>query len=230
MHQYTDASEEQLESLRCLWASRASLEVVGWLRQSEQFKSLATDDGEIYDRLLTIRSFLVPPSILIPQQIESCISGPVSLQRHIYEVLFADVVRWWAAAHNTGRDKNKYLRQRMYKDDFVELWQHFYHWFRNNQLAHYPGGEKSNDVPFLTPPPYGFALTEKELRQFRLLWTYSMLLALAGEERFEALREEAGDTRSFIETWQEDVWRFSLKSEEGRTPQTRPRRNGEVGA
>ena len=223
-HQHTDVSEERLESLRCLWASRASLEVIGWLRQSEQFKGIATDDGEIHERLRTVRSFLVLPSGLTPEQIESCISGPVSLQRHIYEVLFADVVRWWAVAHNTGRDKNKYLRQRMYKDDFVEPWQHFYHWFRNNQLAHYPGGEKSNDVPFLTPPPYGFALTEKEVKEFRLLWTYSMLLALAGEERFEALRLKAGDTKSFIEEWQEDVWRYSLEPEGG-TQQIRPWRH-----
>ena len=227
MHRYMDVSEERIESLRCLWASRASLEVVGWLRQSEQFKHLATDDGGIHDKLLTIRSFLVPPSGLTQQQIESCILGPVSLQRHIYEALFADVVRWWAAAHRTGQDRNKYLQERMYKDGFVGLWQHFYHWFRNNQLAHYPGGSKSNDVPFLTPPPYGFPLTGKELEQFRSLWTYSMLLTLAGEKCFEALRAEADDTMSFIEEWQEDVWRLSLESEVG-TPRTYPWRHEEA--
>ena len=222
-----DVSEKQLDSLRCLFASRASLEVIGWLRQNDQFKNLEIENGTINDKLLTIRSFLVPQSGPTPQQIESCILGPVSLQRHIYEVLFADVVRWWAAAHQTPQDRNKYLREKMYKDDFVELWKHFFHGFRHNQLAHYPGGERSNDVPFLTPPPYGFPLSEKELRQFRLLWTYSMLLALAGEKRFESLRGETGDTRSFIEEWQEDVWRFSLESEDG-TPQTLPWQHGEV--
>lgn len=137
------------------------------------------------------------------------------------------MVRWWAAAHRTPQDRNKYLQERMYKDDFVELWKHFFHGFRHNQLARYPGGERSNDVPFLTPPPYGFALTERELKQFRLLWTYSTLLASAGEKRFEALRGETGDTRSFIEEWQGDVWRFSLESEDG-TPQTLPWQRGEA--
>lgn len=69
-----DATEKQLDSLRCLWASRTSLEVIGWLRHSEQFKNLEIENGAVNDKLLTIRSFLVQPSVLTPQQIEYYIS------------------------------------------------------------------------------------------------------------------------------------------------------------
>ncbi len=75
----------------------------------------------------------------------------------------------------------------MYKGEFAALRDHFYHGFRNNQLAHFPGGSKSNDNPFLTPAPYGFFLSQKEYDDFRSLLTHSIKLAMLGAEKLEEL-------------------------------------------
>lgn len=73
----------------------------------------------------------------------------------------------------------------MYKGAFSTLRSHFYHGFRNNQLAHFPGGIKNNDNPLLTPYPYGFFLSRKEYGDFRSLLSHSIKLTMLGAEEFE---------------------------------------------
>ena len=107
------------------------------------------------------------------------------LAQHIYSVLFSDAVRWWAAAQRSRQDRNKYLRYKMYKGEFVALYDHFLHGFRNNQLAHFPGGEKSSDNPLLTPAPYGFFLSQKEINDFRALLAYSIKLIMFDDDLHE---------------------------------------------
>ena len=112
------------------------------------------------------------------------------LAQHIYGVLFADAVRWWAAAQRSRQDRNKYLRYKMYKGEFVALYDHFLHGFRNNQLAHFPGGTESNDNPLLTPAPYGFFLSRKEVDDFRALLAYSIKLIMFEGDLFEDAWDE----------------------------------------
>ena len=112
------------------------------------------------------------------------------LARHIYGVLFADAVRWWAAAQRSSQDRSKYLHYKMYRGEFVALYDHFLHGFRNNQLAHFPGGTESNDNPLLTPAPYGFFLSRKEVDDFRALLAYSIKLIMFEGDLFEDAWDE----------------------------------------
>lgn len=179
------------ESLRCLFASLASIKVIDWLLQSDHFKNMIANAEDIDERLANIRSFFVSGMGLTRKDVQNNMLPIWSvLVEHIYGVLFADAVRWWAAAHRTGRDENKYLRDAMYKGEFVAPFRHFYHDFRNNQLAHFPGGPKSNDNPFLTPAPYGFLLSQKEYDDFRSLLTHSIKLAMVSAEKLDELAVE----------------------------------------
>ena len=49
---------------------------------------------------------------------------------------------------------------------------------------------RSNDTPFLTPPPYGFLLSQKEYDDFRTILAHSIKLTLLGEEEFELQRDK----------------------------------------
>ena len=185
------SDEKRRESLRCLFAAVASVEVMDWLLESDQFKSVIAQADDIDEILGNVRSFFLARTGLTKEEVRYHFLPIASaLAHHIYGVLFADAVRWWAAAHRTGRDESKYLRDAMYKDEFVALFRHFYHDFRNNQLAHFPGGSKSNDIPLLTPTPYGFFLSQKEYNDFRSLLTHSIKLAILGVEKFEELDPE----------------------------------------
>ena len=190
MTQHVSESFKKRESLRCLFASVASMEVIDWLLEGGQLKAITANAYDIERRLTNIRSFFLSRWGLTKQEVErNFIPVGSLLAHHIYGVLFADAVRWWAAAQFSGQDKNKYLRVAMYKGDFAALHDHFLHGFRNNQLAHFPGGEKSNDDQLLTPTPYGFFLSQKEIDDFGALLAYSIKLVLLGGD----LREEAWD-------------------------------------
>ena len=179
---------KQRESLRCLFASVASVEVIDWLLKSDQYKNVLADAGNINEKLANIRSFFAVGTGLTKKDVrDRLLPIWVGLAEHIYHVLFADAVRWWAAAHRTRQDENKYLRDTMYKGEFVTLFHHFYHEFRNNQLSHFPGGSKSNDNPFLTPTPYGFLLSPKEYEDFRTLLAHSISMAMVGAEKLDEL-------------------------------------------
>lgn len=176
------------ESLRCLFASVASVTVMDWLFKSGQLVRMAAEAEDIDDMLVNIRSFFATSIGLSRQEVRDrfMLIGS-ALRHHIVEALFADAIRWWAAAHHTGQDKNKYLEDFMYKGEFAVLRDHFYHGFRNNQLAHFPGGTKSNDNPFLTPPPYGFFLSQKEYEDFRSILAHSIKITLLGAENIELI-------------------------------------------
>lgn len=172
-------SFKKRESLRCLFASVASMEVIDWLLESSQWGEVIANAGDIDERLPNIRLFFLSGWGLARQEAErNFIPMGSQLSHHVYGVLFSDAVRWWAAAHHSGQDKNKYLRTYMYKGEFAGFHDHFRHGFRNNQLAHFPGGEKSHDNPLLTPTPYGFFLTPKEVDDFRALLAYSIKLIM----------------------------------------------------
>ena len=174
------------ESLRCLFASVASVTVIDWMLKSGQLSQITAEAEEIDDMLVNVRSFFVAGTGLSRQDVRDRfipIGSPLS--HHIYGVLFADAIRWWAAAHRTRQDENKYLRDSMYKGAFSTLRSHFYHGFRNTQLAHFPGGIKNNDNPLLTPYPYGFFLSRKEYGDFRSLLSHSIKLTMLGAEEFE---------------------------------------------
>ena len=137
------------------------------------------------------------------------------LSHHIYGVLFADAVRWWAAAQCSGQDRNKYLRVAMYKGDFAALHNHFLHGFRNNQLAHFPGGEKSNDNPLLTPAPYGFFLSQKEIDDFRALLAYSIKLVMLDddlhEDTWDGFVAYSGEEWAHIPEEQKQAIKYALR-------------------
>ena len=174
------------ESLRCLFASVASVTVMGWLLESGQFRRMTAESEDIDDMLVNVRSFFVAGMGLTRQEVRHRFMPMGSvLSQHIYGALFADAVRWWAAAQRNRQDKNKYLRDSMYKGEFATLRHHFYHGFRNNQLAHFPGGIANNDNPLLTPSPYGFFLSQKEYEDFRSLLAHSIKLTILGAEEFE---------------------------------------------
>ena len=179
MTQQVSESFKKRESLRCLFASVASMEVIDWLLESGQWGEVIASAYGIDERLANIRLFFLSEWGLARQEAErKFIPMTSQLSHHVYSVLFSDAVRWWAAAHYSGQDKNKYLRTHMYKGEFAGFHDHFRHGFRNNQLAHFPGGEKSNDNSLLTPAPYGFSLTPKEADDFRTLLTYSIKLVM----------------------------------------------------
>ena len=166
------------ESLRCLLASLASIETMRWIFIDRRINWEHVDTTEIDQRLQNIRAFFVR-EWLNESDIRwkhMPIMGP--FLDHLMKVLFADAVRWWAAAHHSGQDKNKFLRSTMYRGDLDDLYTHFYHWFRNNQLAHFPGGDRSNDNPFWVPTPYEFFLSGAEYKRFRHLLVNSIKLTL----------------------------------------------------
>ena len=168
----------QRESLRCLLASLASIEAMEWMFIKRKINWEMVNTTEIDQRLQNIRAFFVR-EWLDESEIRRKhmpIIGP--FLDHLMKVLFADAVRWWAAAHHSGQDKNKFLRSTMYKGDLADLYTHFYHWFRNNQLAHFPGGDRSHDNPNWVPTPYGFSLSEAEYRDFRYLLVTSFKATL----------------------------------------------------
>ena len=182
----TSNSLKRRESLRCLFASVASVRVMDWLLQSGEFSHVIPSGEKIDQELTNIRSFFAAQDGFSKEQVRTGFLPITSiLSQHIYGALFSDAVRWWAAAHRTGRDESKYLRDTMYRGEFIALRAHFYHEFRNNQLAHYPGGLANNDNVFLTPAPYGFFLSQQEFNDFRRLLVHSIQLAWLGSEKYE---------------------------------------------
>ena len=164
-----------------------------WLIRGEHLRMLTSDAEDIDEMLVNIRSFFAVGWGMSQQDVrDRFVPIGSALFHHISEVLFADAVRWWAAAHRTGVDESKYLRDAMYKGEFADLRNHFYHGFRNNQLAHFPGGPKSNDNPLLTPAPYGFFLSQKEYQDFRSLLAHSIRLSMLGQDQFESHRDIIG--------------------------------------
>ena len=190
MTQHVSESFKKRESLRCLFASVASMEVIDWLLESGQLTAITSNSYDIDERLANIRLFFLSGWGLPKQDVErNFIPVGSLLSHHIYGALFSDAVRWWAAAQRSRQDENKYLRVPMYKREFADLHDHFLHGFRNNQLAHFPGGTESNDNPLLTPAPYGFFLSQKEIDDFRALLAYSIKLVMLDDD----LHEDAWD-------------------------------------
>ena len=178
--------EKRQQSLRCLFASVASISVMEWFLKNGTLAKMATEADDIDDVLINVRTFFLSGTGLNRQEVrDQFVPVDSPLQRYIYGVLFSDAVRWWASAHRTRQDENKYLRASMYKEEFVTIWNHFYHEFRNNQLAHFPGGTKSNDDPFLTPVPYGFTISDREHKNFRSMLAHSIKLTLLGAKEWE---------------------------------------------
>lgn len=170
--------QKRRESLRCLLASLASVEAMEWVFIERGIDWATVNLNSIDRRLQNIRAFFVR-GVLDDNEIQRNhmpMFGP--FLDHLMSVLFADAVRWWAAAHRSGQDENKFLRWTMYKGDLVPLCNHFNHEFRNNQLAHFPGGGKSNDHPWWVPTPYGFPLTVKEFEDFKRLLSNAIAFAL----------------------------------------------------
>ena len=191
MTQQASESFKKRESLRCLFASVASMEVIDWLLESGHWGEVIASAYGIDERLTNIRLFFLSGWGLARQEAKrNFIPMTSQLSHHVYSVLFSDAVRWWAAAHYSGQDKNKYLRTHMYKGEFAGFHDHFRHGFRNNQLAHFPGGEKSNDNSLLTPAPYGFSLTPKEADDFRTLLTYSIKLIMHDGDPYQDTWDE----------------------------------------
>lgn len=166
------------ESLRCLLASLASIEAIEWVFIERGIDWATVNLNDIDRRLQNIRAFFVR-RVLDDSEIQRNhmpIFGP--FLDHLMSVLFADAVRWWAAAHRSGQDENKFLRWTMYKGDLVPMCDHFNHDFRNNQLAHFPGGGKSNDNPLWVPTPYGFPLVVKELEDFKRILSNALAFTI----------------------------------------------------
>lgn len=178
------AEFKKRESLRCLFASVRSVTVLERLIEIRLLGRVYPGAEPIDEELENIQTFFLAQSGLSRKEaIDRTVPMGSPLMVHIYEVLFADAIRWWAAAHRVGREKNKYLRPAMYGEGYDGLWYHFYHEFRNNQLAHYPGGLQSNDGLITTPRPYGFLLSRKEFEDFQSILAYSIRILLFGEER-----------------------------------------------
>ena len=194
MTQRLSENLKKRESLRCLFASVASMEVIDWLLESDEYRSVIASTQDIDRRLINIRSFFLAGWGLTRAEVEhNFIPMGSLLMQHVYGVLFSDAVRWWAAAHRSRQDENKYLRDAMYKGDFDVLRHHFYHEFRNRQLAHYPGGMNSNDNPLLTPAPYGFPLTLKEVDDFRGLLAHSIKLTFGPTEELDRMIDQLNE-------------------------------------
>jgi len=189
-----DFADEEIwnrrESLRCLIASSASIAVMNWSFMNKPLMGQMAAEAEDVEAVLdnTRLFFLLGMGVNYQTARHHFLPAISPLIQHIREVLFADAVRWWAAAQRTNQQRNKYLRKGMYKGKFCALYQHFFDGFRNKQMAHFPGGNDSNDNPFLTPSPYGFNLTWKEYDDFRSLLAHSILLTWEGAS--EAHRNE----------------------------------------
>ena len=173
--------QKRRESLRCLLASLASIEAMEWVFIERGIDWATVNLDDIDQRLQNIRAFFVR-GVLDDSEIQRNhmpMFGP--FLDHLMSVLFADAVRWWAAAHRSGQDENKFLRWTMYRGDLVPLCNHFNHEFRNNQLAHFPGGQKSNDHPAWVPTPYLFPLTVKECEDFKRLLSNAIAFTLSAD-------------------------------------------------
>ena len=110
---------EQQESLRCLFASVASLTVMDWLLEDRRLARITAEADDLEEKLFNIRSFFVAGHGLSREEVQNKFMpmGGI-LSKHICGVLFADAVRWWAAAHPGSHDRNKYLKKSMYKGKF----------------------------------------------------------------------------------------------------------------
>ncbi len=146
------------------------------------------DTTEIDQRLQNIRAWFLQGA-LTESEIQKHMPMVGPFLDHLIKALFADAVRWWAAGHHSGQDKNKFLRSTMYKGDLGDLYTHYYHWFRNNQLAHFPGGNRSNDNPLWVPTPYGFFLSEAEYHSFRHLLVNSIRLTIGASADWPDLNQ-----------------------------------------
>ena len=174
----SEKHQQRRESLRCLLAALASVEAMEWVFIERGIDWATVNLNSIDRRLQNIRAFFMR-GVLDDREIQRNhmpMFGP--FLDHLMSVLFADAVRWWAAAHRSRQDENKFLRGTMYKGDLVPLFNHFNHEFRNNQLAHFPGGKKSNDHAFWVPTPYGFPLTVKECEDFKRLLSNGIAFTL----------------------------------------------------
>lgn len=173
----SDNTRAQRESLRCLLASLASIEVMNWIFIKRGINWGIVNTTEIDQRLQNIRAWFLQ-GVLTESEIQERMPMIGPFLDHLMKVLFSDAVRWWAAGHYSRRDKNKFLHRSMYKGALHGLHKHFYHWFRDNQLAHFPGGYRSNDNPLWLPTPYGFFLSEEEYHSFRHLLVHSIRLTI----------------------------------------------------
>lgn len=176
------------ESLQCLLASVASIEAMDWIFIKRGINWELVNTKQIDQRLQNIRAWFLQ-GVLPESEIQKHMPMMGPFLDHLMQVLFADAVRWWAAAHYSRPEPNKFLRKTMYKGEEATLYDHFYHWFRNNQLAHFPGGEKSNDNPFWVPTPYLFPLTWAEHDKFKRLLVNSIKLTLGGHTNWSNLNQ-----------------------------------------
>ena len=168
----------------------ASIEAMDWIFIKRGINWEIVDTQEIDQRLQYIRAWFLQGT-LPENEIQKHMPTTGLLLDHLMRVLFADAIRWWAAAHCSRPEPNKFLRATMYKADEATLYDHFYHWFRNNQLAHFPGGKKSNDNLLWVPTPYLFPLTWAEHDNFKSLLVNSIKLTLGGHTSWPGLNQFA---------------------------------------
>ena len=179
------------ESLRCLFASVASIVVLDWLLEKKELRDKIADEAiEINEKLINIRTIFLAGAGRREDVIHSVVQVGSPLMNHIHAVLFADAVRWWAAAHRNKHDKNKYLSVKMFDPEHQESWRHFYQEFRNEQLAHFPGGVGFDDI-LITPLPYNFLLSLSEIDNFKRILAYSIHLVLTDEDGREQFTDAA---------------------------------------
>ena len=147
--------QKRRESLRCLLASLASVEAMEWVFIERGIDWATVDPNGIDRRLQNIRAFFVRGVLddSVIQRNHMPMFGP--FLDHLMSVLFSDAVRWWAAAHRSGQDENKFLRRTMYRGELAALCNHFNHEFRNNQLAHSPAARRATTTHRGFPPRTG---------------------------------------------------------------------------
>ena len=70
MTQHVSESFKKRESLRCLFASVASMEVVEWLLESDQLRAITASSYAIDERLTNIRLFFLSGWGLTKREVE----------------------------------------------------------------------------------------------------------------------------------------------------------------
>ena len=85
MTQHVSESFKKRESLRCLFASVASMEVVEWLLESDQLRAITASSYAIDERLTNIRLFFLSGWGLTKREVERNLMPVGSpLSHHIY--------------------------------------------------------------------------------------------------------------------------------------------------
>ena len=89
-------NKKRHESLRCLFASVASIVVLDWLLEKQDIRDkIANEAIAVSEELINIRIFFLTPIGNREDVIRNVVQLGSPLLNHIYAVLFADAIRWW---------------------------------------------------------------------------------------------------------------------------------------